>query len=229
MQHSHVWQLVTFLMDGHKSCDGLSTWLHVIHTQWKFLVKKRILREEVLSDTQKAVAYHQLLPNAVVRALVLIRVTAVNIYVPGKFHASLVVLWIHRLQNTDTYNTPLQIQQDTWHHTHSATDKATATWWYRHGRTPHSQSAIDMAGHMVLQTWHARRHHSRKMLQTWHDIWHHTVTLLWRHATYSHATYLIAQKYLLVFQLGKNILNDCFQLPAGLGEDKFKLQDFTKI
>jgi len=151
--------------------------------------------------------------------------------------------------------TVLQTRQETWHYT--------PTWWYRHGRTPHSQSATDMTGHMashchmVLQTWHATRHHSHKLLQTWqdtwhhtitwcyrhgmpqgtshkllqtwHDLWHHTVTLLWTHATYSHVTYRIAQNYLLVFQLGKNILNDCFQLPARLGEDEFKLQDLTKI
>jgi len=114
--------------------------------------------------------------------------------------------------------------------------QALITHHYRYSRTHGitlSHGATDMACQKAPQS-NCYRHGmpegtTVKLLQTWHDIWHHTVTLLWRHATYSHATYLIAQKYLLVFQLGKNILNDCFQLLARLGEDEFKLQDFTKI
>jgi hypothetical protein len=136
----------------------------------------------------------------------------------SKFLANIMFLW------RSSEHTGCKIQALITHHYRYRTYGTTL---------PHDDT--DMAGHMashyhmVLQTWHATRHHSHELLQTWHAIWHHPVTLLWIHATYSHATYPIAQKYLLVFQLGKNILNDCFQLLARLGEDEFKLQDLTKI
>lgn len=62
------------------------------------------------------------------------------------------VLRVQRLQNTGTCNALLQIQQDKWHHTHSATDKA---------------------GHMAL--------HCHMMIQKWHDTCHHTITWCYRH------------------------------------------------
>ena len=73
------------------------------------------------------------------------------------------VLWVHRLQNTGTYNTPLQIQKDTWHHTQSATDKA---------------GHIALHSHMMTQTWQDT---TLKVIQTWQDTWHHSITWCYRH------------------------------------------------
>jgi hypothetical protein len=41
--------------------------------------------------------------------------------------------------------------------------------------------------------------------------------------------YLNAQEDVPVSELSKNISNGCLQLPTRLGEDEFKLQDFTQI